>query len=194
MRIAMPGEVDTYVCDRFGDGLLVWQSPREPRSPESSHESRTRSVPLSVTTLARRSASDRVAGRPSSSPSSSMLALTSHLPQRCFETRPRSLFKGHVFTDEAGHEHHYLLADQRVRIPYNAGRRRFSCRQVTRLDEKTGHETAIVTTRSDPDPALSLMRCSPRWRQENFFRYARQRSASTHSTLMRQNLTIPTGS
>jgi len=23
----MPAEVDTWVCDRFGDGLLVWQSP-----------------------------------------------------------------------------------------------------------------------------------------------------------------------
>ena len=27
MRIAMPAEVDTWVSDRFGDGLLVWQSP-----------------------------------------------------------------------------------------------------------------------------------------------------------------------
>ena len=26
MRIAMPAEVDTFVCDRFGDGLLVWQA------------------------------------------------------------------------------------------------------------------------------------------------------------------------
>ena len=27
MRISMPAEVDTYVSDRFGDGLLVWQAP-----------------------------------------------------------------------------------------------------------------------------------------------------------------------
>ncbi|MGH9295856.1 MAG: putative transposase, partial [Acidimicrobiales bacterium] len=27
MRIAMPAEIDTWVCDAFGDGLLVWQAP-----------------------------------------------------------------------------------------------------------------------------------------------------------------------
>jgi hypothetical protein len=176
MRIAMPGEVDTYVCDRFGDGLLVWQSP-----PGASLAGELARVAHSIRSLVGNDARPTICfDRGGWSPK-----LFAELVDAGFDVLtyrkgasrpvPRSLFKGHVFTDEAGHEHHYLLADQRVRIPYNAGRRRFSCRQVTRLDEKTGHETAIVTTRSDPDPGLVAHAMFSRWRQENFFRYARQR-------------------
>ena len=176
MRIAMPGEVDTYVCDRFGDGLLVWQSP-----PGASLAGELARVAHSIRSLVGNDARPTICfDRGGWSPK-----LFSELVDAGFDVLtyrkgasrpvPRSLFKGHVFTDEAGHEHHYLLADQRVRIPYNAGRRRFSCRQVTRLEEKTGHETAIVTTRSDPDPGLVAHAMFSRWRQENFFRYGRQR-------------------
>ena len=176
MRIAMPGEVDTYVCDRFGDGLLVWQSP-----PRASLAGELARVTHSIRSLVGNDARPTICfDRGGWSPK-----LFAELVDAGFDVLtyrkgasrpvPRSLFNKYVFTDEAGHEHHYLLADQRVRIPYNAGRRRFSCRQVTRLDEKTGHETAIITTRSDPDPGLVAHAMFSRWRQENFFRYGRQR-------------------
>jgi hypothetical protein len=176
MRIAMPGEVDTYVCDCFGDGLLVWQSP-----PGASLAGELARVAHSIRSLVGDDARPTICfDRGGWSPKAFAELVDAGfevLTYRKGASRPvpRSLFKGHVFTDEAGHEHHYLLADQRVRIPYNAGRRRFSCRQVTRLEEKTGHETAIVTTRSDPDPGLVAHAMFSRWRQENFFRYGRQR-------------------
>lgn len=49
----------------------------------------------------------------------------------------------------------------------------FSCRQVTRLDERTGHQTQILTTRTDLSPAEVAYAMFSRWRQENFFRYLR---------------------
>jgi transposase-like protein len=176
MRIAMPGEVDTYVCDRFGDGLLVWQSP-----PGTSLAGELGKVTGSIRGLVGEDARPTVCfDRGGWSPKLFAKLVDAGfdiLTYRKGASEPvrRSLFEEHVFTDEAGHEHHYLLADQRVRISYDGGRHRFSCRQVTRLDDKTGHQTAIITTRSDPDPGLVGHAMFSRWRQENFFRYGRQR-------------------
>jgi len=79
----------------------------------------------------------------------------------------------HRFVDDLGHRQEYWLADRAVRISYDAGRHRFACRQITRLDPATGHQTQIVTTRTDDDPALLAHAMFSRWRQENFFRYLR---------------------
>ena len=76
-------------------------------------------------------------------------------------------------TLETGRRHDYLLADRNVRIPYDAKRRYFACRQITRL--KDGHQTHFLTTRTDPDPAPLGHAMFSRWRQENFFRYMRSR-------------------
>ncbi len=78
-----------------------------------------------------------------------------------------------VFVDDLGHSHDYLLADRRVRISYDARRRYFASRQITRLDPVSGHQTQVVTTRNDPDAALVAQAMFSRWRQENFFRYQR---------------------
>ena len=48
-----------------------------------------------------------------------------------------------------------------MRITYDAGQRRFACRQITRLDPATGHQTQILTTRADPDPAAARARHVP---------------------------------
>ncbi|EQD48949.1 hypothetical protein B1B_11849, partial [mine drainage metagenome] len=86
---------------------------------------------------------------------------------------PRSAFAKHSFTDASGRTHDYLLADRPVSIRYDGRRRRFACRQITRLDEATGHQTQILTTRGDPDPAPIAHMMFSRWRQENFFRTMR---------------------
>jgi len=44
-------------------------------------------------------------------------------------------------------------------------------RQVTRLNPETGHQTKVLTTRTDLDPEAVLWRMFARWRQENFFKY-----------------------
>jgi len=44
-------------------------------------------------------------------------------------------------------------------------------RQVTRLTPESGHQTKVLTTRSDLEPEEVLWRMFARWRQENFFKY-----------------------
>lgn len=66
------------------------------------------------------------------------------------------------------------LASRHIEAHPEAARRHsFACRQITRLDEKSAHQTQIITTRSDPDPSLVVYAMFSRWRQENFFRYKR---------------------
>lgn len=174
MRIAMPGETDTWVSDRFGDGLLVWQS-----SPGASLTGELRAVAKKVRELVGDEKRpticfDRGGWSPKlfaqlADAGFDILTYRKGVAQR----EPRSAFHPQTFTDETGRVHDYLLADRSVRIPYDAGRRRLACRQITRLDEKSGHQTQVVTTRADPDCALVAHAMFQRWRQENFFRYQR---------------------
>lgn len=64
----------------------------------------------------------------------------------------------------------YLLHDQPAR--FLKGRLRL--RQVTRLTETTGHQTAVLTSRWDLRDIVVAYRMFERWRQENFFKYMRQ--------------------
>jgi hypothetical protein len=86
---------------------------------------------------------------------------------------PRSAFVDHEFCDDLGHTQHYLLSDRTVCIPYDSKRRRITCRQIVKLDEDSGHQTQILTTRDNSDPALVAHAMFSRWRVENFFRYMR---------------------
>lgn len=74
---------------------------------------------------------------------------------------------------EHGHEvdtrtFSYMLRDGVVRL--GVGR---EFRQVHRRDE-SGHQIAIVTSRRDLEAAEVVYRIGQRWRQENYFKYARQ--------------------
>ena len=196
MRIAMPAEVDTYVSDRFGDGLLVWQSPPGASLAGELKQVARSSAPCSVTRLARRSASTGAAGRPSSSPSSSMLASTSSptakvlrdpSPAPC--SKDTSLQTRRAMSTTTCWP---TSASASPMTPTGAGSRAARSPASTR---RRATRPPIVTTRSDPDPGLVAHAMFSRWRQENFFRVRPASvSASTHSTLMRQNLTIPGGS
>ena len=70
IRLAMRAEVDTWVCDRNGDGVLVWATP-----PGASLTGELRAVMAKIRAagrpraLARRSASTVAAGPRSCSPS-----------------------------------------------------------------------------------------------------------------------------
>lgn len=88
---------------------------------------------------------------------------------------PRRAFSRHAFTDDLGRTQVYWLAERRVRLPYTeAGRRRyFECRQVTRLDPDTGHQTQVLTTREDLACWEVAYAMFSRWGEENFFRYMR---------------------
>ncbi|HEX9682435.1 MAG TPA: helix-turn-helix domain-containing protein [Acidimicrobiales bacterium] len=176
MRLSMPAEADTWVADANGDGLLVWQAP-----PGASLAAELRKVAAWARELLGPDRRPTIAfDRGGWSP-----ALFAELHASGFDIltyrkapkapEPRSTFTTHVYLDDTAHEHRYVLADRRVRIAYKHNRRdrRFACRQITRLDPDTGHQTQILTTRTDPDPAALAHAMFSRWRQENFFRYMR---------------------
>lgn len=174
IRIAMGAEVDTWVCDRNGDGVLVWSAP-----PGASLVGELRAVVTKIRELLGSDARPTICfDRGGWSPKlfaelrlAGFDILTyrkGHAPRE-----PRSAFVARSFTDERGHTHDYVLADRDVRIGYDSGKRRFACRQITRLDPATGHQTQVLTTRDDPDPAPVAHAMFNRWSQENFFRYMR---------------------
>ena len=176
MRLSMPAEVDTWVADRNGDGLLVWSAP-----PGASLVGELRKVVEAVRELVGPGRRPTIAfDRGGWSP-----ALFAELVAAGFDIltyrkgpkphEPRRAFRPHTFVDSSGRRHDYLLADRRVRIAYkDRGRPRyFACRQITRLDPDSGHQTQVLTTRTDADPAPVAHAMFSRWRQENFFRYMR---------------------
>ena len=85
-----------------------------------------------------------------------------------------------TFVDETGRQHPWRLADTIVDLPLGSkdedgAEEVFTMRQVTRLDTKKGvtRQVHILTTRTDLDPGQVVHRMGSRWRQENYFRYAR---------------------
>jgi len=175
MRLSMPATVDTWVADAFGDGVLCWTAP-----PPASLVGELARVAATVRDLVgpdRRPtiAFDRGGWSPKAFAELAALGfdILTYRKQP-FTAEPRSAFVEHAHTDEAGRVHRYLLADRRVRLAYKDGSRPrfFACRQITRLDPETGHQTHIVTTRTDAAAVVAHAMFS-RWRQENFFRYLR---------------------
>jgi prepilin-type processing-associated H-X9-DG protein len=176
IRLSMPAEVDTWVADANGDGLLVWSAP-----PGASLVGELRRVATEVRALVgadRRPtiAFDRGGWSPTlfAELTAAGFDILTYRKAPC-RAEPRSAFTRHVFTDDRGRRQEYWLADRAVRISYKDKNRtrRFACRQITRLDPATGHQTQVLTTRTDPDPAGLAYAMFSRWRQENFFRYLR---------------------
>ena len=174
IRLSMPAELDTWVCDANGDGVLVWGA-----APGASLVGELRTVAEKVRSHVGAEARPTICfDRGGWSP-----RLFKELELAGFDiltyrkkpapSEPIASFHAHVHADAAGREHHYLLADRRVTITYEGGKRRFTCRQITRLDPATDHQTQILTTRNDKDPAAIAHLMFSRWNQENFFRYMR---------------------
>jgi transposase len=84
---------------------------------------------------------------------------------------PRNCFK-ECRTRLGGRVRIYTLADQQVRLLQG----KLRLRQVTRRMEN-GHQTPILTSRSDLPAAQVAYRMFDRWRQENFFKYLREEYA-----------------
>lgn len=175
MRLSMPASVDTWVADAFGDGVLCWTAP-----PPASLVGELAKVATTIRDLVGPDRRPTIAfDRGGWSPKAFAelggggFDILTYRKQP-LTPEPRRAFTEHTHKDEAGRSHHYLLADRRVRLAYKDGPRRrlFACRQVTRLDPDTGHQTHIVTTRTDAVAVVAHAMFS-RWRQENFFRYLR---------------------
>jgi len=99
------------------------------------------------------------------------------------ENVDEGLFTNLTYTDETGRGHTWLVADTTVDLPV-AGDQGFTMRQVslTVANTKTGRgehsqdstrQIHILTTRTDLSAEQVIYRMGSRWRQENYFRYAR---------------------
>ena len=180
IRLSMPAECDTWLADANGDGLLVWSAP-----PGASLVGELRKVAVQVRDLVGPDRRPTIAfDRGGWSPIlfSELVAAGFHIltyRKAPCPPEPRNSFTRHVFTDDRGRRQDYWLADRPVRIAYKDHNkpRRFGCRQITRLDPDTGHQTQVLTTRTDTDPAGLAYAMFSRWRQENFFRYMRHHYA-----------------
>ena len=96
---------------------------------------------------------------------------------------PAGQFTTVTCTDDRGRAHEYELADTTVTLPISDGPRKgqaVTLRQVTRLVPARAGGTRqihVLTSRDDLTPGEVCWRMSARWREENYFRYARTRFA-----------------
>ena len=96
---------------------------------------------------------------------------------------PAAEFTTVTCTDDRGRRHEYELADSTVELGISEGPRKgqtVTLRQVTRrVPAKAGATRQIhaLTSRTDLPAGEVCWRLSSRWREENYFRYARTRFA-----------------
>jgi transposase-like protein/helix-turn-helix protein len=100
---------------------------------------------------------------------------------------PAAEFSKVTCADDRGREHKYDLADTTITLDINDGPRKgeqVSMRQVTRrvparvpATRGTTRQIHALTTRKDLDAGQVCWRLTSRWREENYFRYARTRFA-----------------
>lgn len=85
-------------------------------------------------------------------------------------------FTTHAHTAPEGSAHRYQLAERTVELPVPARAGAPAATVTLRLVVRrapSGHQTPILTTRTDLPAAEIAHRMSARWRQENYFKYAR---------------------
>lgn len=117
MRLAMPAEEDTWVCDAHGDGVLVWQAPAA-----TSLTGELRTVAGKVGELVGadrrpRSALTAAGTAPSCSPSCTPPGSTFSPTARRQTLEPDNAFTKHTLTDDRGRKHVYDLTDRKVTSP-----------------------------------------------------------------------------
>jgi prepilin-type processing-associated H-X9-DG protein len=175
-RIAMAATSDTWLADARGDAVLVWSSV-----PGAALTGELKEAALAIRDLLGPDARPTICfDRGGWSPATFAGLVSSGFDIATYRKgplspEPRDAFTAHQVTGSFGHPATYLLADRQVAIAYDKGREVFTCRQVTRLDEATGHQSQILTTRTDLSAAEVAQAMFSRWRQENLFRFMRPR-------------------
>lgn len=175
-RIAMAATCDSWLADANGDAVLVWSSP-----PGAALSGELRQAAVAVRELLGPDVRPIICfDRGGWSPK-----LFAELVEMGFDIltyrkaplrrEPRSAFVAYQVKDRFGHVQEYLLADRAVRVHYDRRRHYFACRQVTRLDPSSGHQTQILTTKAATSTAEVATAMFSRWREENLFRFMRPR-------------------
>src|SRR5680860_1392317 len=94
------------------------------------------------------------------------------------------LFADVSFVDESGRGHAWRVADTTVDLPTGDDEQMFAMREVSlevpntkagkdKHPQALTRQIHILTTRTDLSPGEVIYRMGSRWRQENYFRYAR---------------------
>jgi transposase len=184
LKFPAPATVETRVCDAAGDPVLVVMA-----EPGASLAMELRAL---LPDLRRAVGDDRrvLVGfdRGGWSP-----ALYAHMDAEGFdvltwrkgsaEDVDESLFTDLTYTDETGRMHQWRVADTTIDLPAGDDQV-FTMRQVsltvpgTKTSRDNNGQDAtrqihILTTRTDLPPEQVIYRMGSRWRQENYFRYAR---------------------
>jgi transposase-like protein len=92
-----------------------------------------------------------------------------------FDPLPAQAFAEHTYTDPDGDTRDYTLAETTVTLPLPDAHP-MSLRQIHRL-AGGGVQIPILTSRTDLPAAAVCWRLAARWRQENYFKYAREHFA-----------------
>ncbi|MHB2024457.1 MAG: putative transposase [Mycobacteriales bacterium] len=178
MRIAAPAMLETWVADADGEPVFVVTAP-----PSAQLVSELRRLLPELRALV---GADRrvtlVFDRGGYSPElfaeivKAGFDLITYRKGKC-RREPNKAFTAHTFTDPDGLTHDYVLAERGVRLalPKKAHKslgKTVGLRQVTRRTEN-GHQTPILSSRSDLAAGELAYRASNRWREENFFKYGR---------------------
>lgn len=176
LRFPAPATVETWVSDADGDPVLVVMS-----EPGASLAAELRRLLPELRTAI---GDDRrvLVGfdRGGWSP-----ALFAHMIARGFDVLTwrkghtpdiaADLFDDVEFLDEHGRSHAWRLADTMIELPISGTDSTVTLRQITRLDTKNGktRQVHMLTSRIDLPATEIVYRMGSRWRQENYFRYAR---------------------
>jgi hypothetical protein len=93
-----------------------------------------------------------------------------------FEPLPDEEFTEQAFTDPNGTEHTYHLAETTVTLQLSKPGQSITLRQICKRTD-TGTQIPIIASDTSLPAAQLCWRLAARWRQENYFRYARQHFA-----------------
>lgn len=184
MRIALPATTDYWVNDAKGDPLFVVTA--------EANAGMVKMLPAILEEVRRLAPGKRVTivfDRGGWSPQLFKTLIDSGFDILTYRKAPfRAVRLGAFQKMNAvidGAKVEYVLADQAVRLklPKPRGRRGarsrrpvLEVRQVTRLSSG-GHQTPILTSRTDLSAVEVAYRMFNRWRQENFFKYLREEYA-----------------
>lgn len=167
-HLAMPATTDYWINDRSGDPLLVITG--------DLGQALAKALPRLLGDVRDVVGERRVTivfdrGGWSPKPFDTMIKdgfdVLTYRKGRCRHINERRFVRRRARLD--GRRLDFLLHDQRV--TFLKGKLRL--RQVTRLCE-SGHQTQIITSRSDLRDIEVAWRMFDRWRQENFFKYMRE--------------------
>jgi hypothetical protein len=176
-RISAPATLETWACDANGDPVFVVVA-----APGASMVSEVRRLLPELRSLVGQRRLTICFDRGGWSPElfyEIIQAGFDFLTYRKGKLRqePAAAFSKQSLVED-GRTHEYELADRRTRLRLPARKgwpKTLTMRQVTRLVED--HQTPILTSRADLSAIEVAHRMFSRWRQENYFRYARRHFA-----------------